>query len=141
MFAQARTAARPKFEVASIKPARSAPTKAGGAASASLSPGRLHLRCSATTVKGLIQPAYVLFANGRVNPPWSGAVPITGGPAWIDTERYQIDAKADGTQSQGMMHGPMLQALLEDRFQLRIHRQTVEVPVYELKVAKAGLKM
>jgi uncharacterized protein (TIGR03435 family) len=38
------------------------------------------------------------------------------------------------------MNGPMLQALLEDRFKLKIHRETKEVPVYELTVAKSGLK-
>jgi len=40
-----------------------------------------------------------------------------------------------------MMDGPMLQALLEDRFRLKIHRETREVPVYELTVAKGGLKV
>jgi uncharacterized protein (TIGR03435 family) len=134
-------AVSPRFEVASIKPCKAGASGGRRSGSASLSPGRLHLGCSGTTVKGLIHSAYVLFANGHVNPPWNGDVPISGGPAWIDTESYQIDAKADGTQTQGMMHGPMLQALLEDRFKLRVHRQAVEVPVYELTVAKAGIKM
>jgi uncharacterized protein (TIGR03435 family) len=40
-----------------------------------------------------------------------------------------------------MMSGPMLQALLEDRFKLKIQRAEREVPVYEVTVAKAGLKM
>lgn len=39
------------------------------------------------------------------------------------------------------MTGPMLQALLEDRFQLKTHREPEEVPRYELKVAKGGLKL
>jgi uncharacterized protein (TIGR03435 family) len=39
-----------------------------------------------------------------------------------------------------MMNGPMLQALLEDRFKLKSHRETKEVPAYELTVAKSGLK-
>lgn len=37
-----------------------------------------------------------------------------------------------------MMNGPMLQALLENRFRLKIHRETKEVPVYTLTVSKAG---
>lgn len=40
-----------------------------------------------------------------------------------------------------MMHGPLLQTLLEDRFRLKLHRGTGEVPVYELTVAKSGHKM
>src|SRR6266571_6081230 len=40
-----------------------------------------------------------------------------------------------------MMQGPMLQALFEDRFQLKIHRETREVPVYSLRVAQGGSKL
>jgi uncharacterized protein (TIGR03435 family) len=40
-----------------------------------------------------------------------------------------------------MMRGPMLQVILEDRFKLKVHRETREVPVYELMVAKGGLKI
>lgn len=39
------------------------------------------------------------------------------------------------------MQGPMLQALLEDRFKLKIHRETKEVPVYLLTVAEGGPKL
>jgi uncharacterized protein (TIGR03435 family) len=68
-------------------------------------------------------------------------IPILGGPSWINTERYMINAKAEGTPSQPMMRGPMLQALLEDRFQLKIRREIREVPVYVLTVAKGGPKL
>jgi uncharacterized protein (TIGR03435 family) len=40
-----------------------------------------------------------------------------------------------------MLEGPMLQALLEDRFKLNIRRETREIPVYELTVAKKGFKL
>ena len=60
---------------------------------------------------------------------------------WISSERYTIDAKPEAVQSQEMMHGPMLQTLLEDRFHLKVHRETREIPVYELTVARAGLKL
>jgi uncharacterized protein (TIGR03435 family) len=40
-----------------------------------------------------------------------------------------------------MMLGPMMQALLEDRFKLKLHRQTAEIPVYDLTVARRGLKI
>ena len=64
---------------------------------------------------------------------------IQGAPDWIDA-RYSITAKAEGIASEGMMNGPMLKALLEDRFKLKTHSETKEVPVYDLTVAKGGLK-
>ncbi len=64
-----------------------------------------------------------------------------GGPSWINSERYDIEAKADGNPSAQTMEGPMLQALLEDRFNLKIHRETRDILVYELTVAKGGPKL
>ena len=136
---QTKTALGPKFEVASIKPCKTDNADGRRSGGENLSPGRLHLDCS--TVKDLVQMAYVLFANGFVNPPWSRSVPIEGGPAWINSDRYEIDAKAEDSQSQGTMHGPMLQALLEDRLKLKTHRETREAPVYALTVAKGGPKL
>lgn len=135
-----KTAAAPKFEVASIKPCRGGDLPPGGRSGGSnggFSPGTLRIDC--TTVKGLINQAYVLFANGHVNP--NASIRVDGGPAWIDSERYRVNAKAEGPQTQGMMHGPMLQALLEERFRLKIHRETREVPAYALTVAKGGPKL
>ncbi len=71
------------------------------------------------------------FRGGRL-------VPIEGAPAWTQSDRYTIEAKGDVGQKAGMMMGPMMQALLEDRFQLKIHRETREVPVYELSVANGS---
>ncbi|MDR3698822.1 MAG: TIGR03435 family protein [Candidatus Sulfopaludibacter sp.] len=133
-------AVRPKFVVASIKPCRggsSAPERKGGGGGGEFSPGTLRVDCS--TVMDLIEGAYVLFANGHVNP--RSRAGVEGGPAWIHSDRYQIDAKADGAKGQGMMRGPMLQTLLEDRFKLRLHHETREVPAYALTVAKGGLKL
>jgi uncharacterized protein (TIGR03435 family) len=62
------------------------------------------------------------------------------GPDWIGSAFYDIAAKMpEGT-------GPtqvrvMLRTLLSDRFGLKVHRATREVPVYALEVAKGGLKM
>jgi len=64
-----------------------------------------------------------------------------GSPAWITSAHYTIEAKAEGPARQETMRGPMLQALLEDRFQLKIHRETREIPVYELTVAKGGARL
>jgi uncharacterized protein (TIGR03435 family) len=89
---------------------------------------------------GILQQAYGLFANGRENPLWS--IPkIEGGPAWINSDRYEINAKAEGDASPEMMMGPMMQGLLEDRFKLKVHRESREVQVYALTVAKGGLKL
>jgi len=88
----------------------------------------------------LIGMAYDRYADGKRNPsPW--LVPIEGGPTWIDSDRYTIEAKAEASTSREMMSGPMMQALLEGRLLLRTHRATREVPVYELTVAKGGPKL
>jgi uncharacterized protein (TIGR03435 family) len=136
----------PKFEVASIKPCSGEPAGRGGVKSAGRgggsSPGRLVLHCQ--TVRSLVQQAYDFYANGRrlpVLPPNFRAEPISGGPSWVDSERYEINAKAEGSPRTETMNGPMLQALLEDRFKLRAHRETREVPVYLLTVAKGGIKL
>ena len=132
-------APRPTFEVASIRPSTGcdAGVGRGGGGGSSPSPGRLTVRCG--TVASLIRDAYVTYANGLSRN--SNSVPIEGGPAWINSDRYDINAKPADKASQEMMSGPMLQGLLEDRFMLKIHRETREVPSYELTVAKGGLKL
>ena len=66
---------------------------------------------------------------------------IKGSPAWTTSEHYTVEAKADGPATQELMRGPMLQALLEDRFKLRVHREGKEIPVYELTVAPGGPRL
>ena len=65
---------------------------------------------------------------------------VLGGPAWTNSDRYEVDAKADGNANFEQMR-PMLQSLLTDRFRLSLRRETKELPVYELAVAKGGLKI
>lgn len=130
----------PKFEVASIKPCKAnfvpRAGRAGGASGSS--PALLREDCA--TVSELIRQAYVEYASGRgsFSPQLT---PIQGGPNWINDERYEIDAKAEGAPGQGMLRGPMLQTLLQDRFNLKIHHANREVPVYALTVAKGGAKL
>jgi uncharacterized protein (TIGR03435 family) len=82
------------------------------------------------------------FANGQRHAlPRGDFAPVEGGPAWIYSDRYELEAKAEGTPSEETMLGPMLQALLEDRFMLKIHHGAREIPVYELTLAKGGLKL
>jgi uncharacterized protein (TIGR03435 family) len=86
-----------------------------------------------------IRTAYGTWGNGSDRPA-VGPFNIVGGPAWVNSELYQIDAKAEGAPRPGTTAGPMMQALLEDRFKLKIHRETREVLVYALVVTKGGLK-
>jgi uncharacterized protein (TIGR03435 family) len=64
---------------------------------------------------------------------------IEGGPGWIDTERYDVAAKADTPLEMSREEArPCLQALLAERFQLIIHRKTKQGAVFSLVVAKDG---
>jgi bla regulator protein BlaR1 len=66
---------------------------------------------------------------------------ISGKPGWTSTERYDIEAKAEGIPNlTNEQLGPMLQVLLADRFHLRTHRETKEIPIFALVVAKGGPK-
>jgi uncharacterized protein (TIGR03435 family) len=136
LWAQA-PAAKTGFEVASVKECKGMDPSPPS----SSSPGRLSLGC--WQLKLLIQQAYDVFESGKVNPlnPAMALTPMEGDPAWIRSARYSIDAKADSPQTAATMRGPMMQALLEERFHLKIHRETREVPVYIMTVAKGGPKM
>jgi uncharacterized protein (TIGR03435 family) len=145
-FAQRQTSQR--FEVASIRACRDgrgrSDTKMGSAGgSPNVSPGRLNTECAALAaaypMAGLIQRAYGGLGLGR--PALGSALPISGGPAWIYSDRYTINAKAADQANEKTIEGPMLQALLEDRFKLKVHRETRQVPVYALSVAKGGPRL
>jgi uncharacterized protein (TIGR03435 family) len=64
---------------------------------------------------------------------------ITGGPAWLETEKYDISAKPD---TEGIPNGPqlkmMVQKLLAERFELKFHRDKKELSAYAITVAKPG---
>ena len=127
----------PKFDVVSIKPCKSGDRKGGDS-----SPGRLSIGCALladTDNTGLIQQAYNRYAAGHLTS--FGVIPIEGGPDWIHSETFEIDAKSDGHPSIQMMLGPMMQAILQDRFKLRIHRETRQGPVYELALGKGSPKL
>ena len=71
------------------------------------------------------------------------AFQVSGGPGWIGTQRWDIRAKAEGIKGrlQRDQFDTMFRALLEDRFQLKIHTETREMPVYALVVGKNGSKL
>jgi bla regulator protein BlaR1 len=97
------------------------------------------------TLADLIHMAYIMYAGGTFHGVWGpqfdAGPPLEGGPAWVRSDIYRVIGTAGAAQSRGVMSGPMLQALLEDRFKLKVHRVTREVPVYTLTVAKGGSKM
>lgn len=128
----------PKWEAVSIKPCSPDPSvRGGGRGGLGVRPGRLIMTCM--PVMFAIQDAYVRSTGETLKRPDS--VSISGGPSWINSDLYSIEAKADGRPTGQIMEGPMLQALLEDRFKLKIRREVKEVPVYELIVDKGGLKI
>ncbi len=139
--------ARPVFEVASVKPCEPGDSGGGGRSGRGgggeggqgPSPARLSMTCQ--PLQNLIRTAYIMFPDGHRRPPGGRLPPLEGGPSWIENQRYKIDATAEGAPGPEMMRGPMLQALLEDRFKLKIHQETREVPAYALTVAKNGPKL
>ena len=120
-----QSADRPKFEVASVKP-----TPENMHASASLRPGpggSLHVENYPTRM--LIMRAYHLQD-----------FQIAGGPDWLRDVGFDIEAKggSSGPRERTML---MLQSLLEERFHLKYHRETRELPVFALTVGRAGSKL
>lgn len=138
--AQSAAAPVPRWEAISIRPTPE-PVDEAHCVGNGASPGRLTIPCN--TLAALIDTAFFLFADGhrkQAAPP-ARFDPVSGGPAWLRTDHWQINAKAEGAPGQEMMRGPMLQALLEERFKLKVHRETREVPVYALTVGKGGIKL
>ena len=114
--------ARPEFDVAAITPH---PGLSNNIGIQPLPGGKLVVEfCS---LRDLIRSAWAVQT-------WQ----IAGGPQWIGSDRYDIQAKAEGNPTPDAMTGPMLQALLEDRFRLVFHHETRQLPAYELTVPRAA---
>jgi len=67
-------------------------------------------------------------------------VQVIGGPSWINTARFDIDAKGPETAATAPEVYAMVRTLLANRFKLVIRNETRELPVYALVVAKGGPK-
>jgi uncharacterized protein (TIGR03435 family) len=121
-----------EFEVASIKPNESM----SGGMSLNRVPGG-GFNCSNVTLRMLITFAYDIRDHQ-----------LSGGPGWIDTDRYDITARLDhdsaAAEPQGFSDASSarlrarVRALLADRFKLAVRSETKEMPVYALVVAKNG---
>jgi len=84
-----------------------------------------------TSVSDIITFAYGLHARQ-----------ITGGPAWMESEKYDVTAKPAGEgQPNDKQWKIMFQKLLADRFQLTFHREKKELSVYAIVVGKTGPKL
>jgi uncharacterized protein (TIGR03435 family) len=124
----------PSFEVATVKPNRSGDQRL----LIEMPLGRFIT--TGTTTKFLIAYAYKVKA-----------FQVSGGPSWTDSERYDIDAKVPDSVAERAFKVPfdqtkqqyllMVQALLVDRFKLKVSYQTKELPVLALVVAKSGPKV
>jgi uncharacterized protein (TIGR03435 family) len=114
----------PKYEVASIKPNTDNDFRFAFRIEPS---GRL--AATGITLKRLMMTAYNV-QDFR----------IVGGPDWMVSRRWDVQAKPDRVISPGQIR-PMLRALLEVRFQLRSHSEKRQLPVYELSVDRKGSKV
>src|SRR5437016_2968060 len=124
-------AQKPAFEVASIK--RSASGQEGGGGG----PRGDRFIVRNVPLRLLVNIAFRPATGQLFNQQ------IIGGPDWSRTDRFDVEAKMGGSfpsisYNQIQL---MLQALLEDRFQLKAHREKRELPVYNLVVSKLGVKM
>jgi uncharacterized protein (TIGR03435 family) len=64
---------------------------------------------------------------------------LSGGPGWLDSEKFSLEAKAEGANESQLRQ--MLQTLLAERFRLVTHHETRDMPVYALTVGKNGSKL
>jgi uncharacterized protein (TIGR03435 family) len=124
----------PAFDVVSIKPNKS------GDALVGIQSTTDGFTATNYTLQKLIRVAYGVQDDQ-----------ISGGPNWLNSLRYDVDAKMDGSVAEELQKlssnqhkvvvGGMLQALLADRFGLRLHKENEEIPVYALVIAENGLKL
>jgi uncharacterized protein (TIGR03435 family) len=114
----------PAFEVATIKPSPQLMIWSGFQ-----TPGGGRFEASQATLKAMVAYAYDVRDFY-----------VSGGPGWASSDRFEIVAKADANSTSAQMRA-MLRTLIEERFKLAIHRETKEATMYELVVAKGGLKI
>ena len=126
LHAQTSAPQEPRFEVVSVK------RNAGGGVGSmmDIQPG------GRFSVSNLAVRQVIVRAFG-IQP-----FQLTGGPDWLQSERYDIQAKApDDAVVTGDAINVMLQAMLADRFKLKVRRETRESPIYELVFARSDRRL
>jgi uncharacterized protein (TIGR03435 family) len=113
-----------KYEVASVKPATP-----GQPGMARPEPGGQRYRGTNLPLNLYISSAYRIKADQ-----------VVGAPGWVDTDRFDIEAQAEKPSSLEQHH-LMMQSLLAERFHLKFHFETKEMPVYALTVESSGPKL
>jgi uncharacterized protein (TIGR03435 family) len=142
-FAAQQPAGKPlSFDAASIKPSTFAPRGGGrnggdggnppvprnAGPGLRFQPGRVASGPMGVTAWRMILDAY------RLTP-----YQLIGGPAWSQSDRFDVEAKAASANEDQLRQ--MLRTLLAERFQLAVHRESKEMPVYALTAGKSGSKL
>ena len=109
-----------------------------GAGGSSPSAPNLSLYCR--SVRDLIDLAFIAYKNGRLEIP-ALRPEIEGLPAWAESDHFDIDATTDSDTDSAVMNGPLLKALLEDRFKLKIRQDVRPGPAFALTAAPGGPKL
>jgi uncharacterized protein (TIGR03435 family) len=117
------TAVQNQFEVASIKPSNA------DASSSGIDSGKGRIHGYNVTLKRCIMGAYGVGPNQ-----------IIGGPDWLDSERFEITAKAEEPVGVSVLN-TMLQALLADRFKLALHREMKQIDAYIIELRNEAPKL
>ena len=115
--------AEPTFEVASVRPVKSSLKESPKLA---IAPGSINF--TNVSLKDCVKAAYSVK-------PYQ-----ISGPGWLESERYDLSAKAAGAAPEAQLM-QMLQSLLAERFQLKLHHETKELAVYALVAGKGGAKL
>ncbi len=126
----------PSFDVATIKPVAEPPR--------SYTPsGANAVRYPYSTAMDLVSVAYGITSDRKNR--------VVGGPGWASTDRYGVDARIEEDLAKKIQAMPpdkareerslLMQSLLAERFKLKVHFETKELPVYELVVSKGGSKL
>lgn len=123
----------PAFEVASVKPSPPPEPNRFGfpvAATIRIVPGG-RFTATQATLRDLIRRAYDVQDNR-----------VTGGPAWIGSDRFDVAATAEaGSPDTAERMQRMLQSMLIERFKLRVHTETRQLPLYYLVPARGDGKL
>ena len=117
------------FEVASVKPSNPNPDPANPLAQIAMMlplPGG-RFTATNTPLRMLIMAAYELKQDAQ----------LTGGPPALLAAKYDITARAAGTETIGKELPQLLQSLLADRFKLKTHTESRELPIYDLVLARS----
>ena len=125
--AQQAAGAAPRFEAVSVKPCDPNADAGGVRSGARPSPNRLFIPC--LPVRAIVRLA---FLPGQQNP--RDRERLVGGPDWLDSERFTIEAVADPAIPRATLSGPMFQAVLVERFGLKVRRETRPVRAYALSI-------